>query len=65
MVKLTFRTARSCSKYTGKYCINYGENNNSGRRTIFLFSLRQVRAKVAKLKEIGYSEEITPLSLTL
>lgn len=66
MSKLTFRTARSGSKYTGKYCINYGgENGDSDRKTIFLFSLREVRAKVAELKERGYSEETTPLSLTL
>jgi hypothetical protein len=64
MAMKTFRTAKSTSKYTAKYCVSYHIDNQPSR-VIFLESLRKVRALVAQLKEQGYSEEKTSLSLTL
>jgi hypothetical protein len=62
----TFRTARSQSKYTNRYCVNWEvENEQTPRRVLFLNSLREVRALVAQLKAQGYVEEKTSLSLTL
>jgi hypothetical protein len=63
-MKKTFRTAKSQSKYCGKYCVSYRIDDQPSR-LIFLESLRKVRAMVAQLKEQGYTEEKTSLSLTL
>lgn len=60
----TFRTAKSQSKYCGKYCISYRIDDQPSR-VIFLDTLRKVRALVAQLKMQDYVEEITSLSLTL
>ena len=60
----TFRTAKSTSKYMGKYCVSYHIDNQPSR-VIFLESLRKVRAMVVQLKEQGYIEEKTSLSLAL
>lgn len=62
----TFRTSRSQSKNTNRYCVNWAvENEQPPRRVVFLNSLREVRALVAQLKGQGYVEEKTSLSLTL
>ena len=60
----TFRTAKSQSKYCGKYRISYRIDDQPSK-VIFLDTLRKVRAFVAQLKTQGYVEEITSLSLTL
>lgn len=62
--KQTFRTAKSQSKYTGKYLVNYGFEDQP-RKVVFLDTLRKIRAFVAQLKEQGYVEEKTSLSLAL
>jgi hypothetical protein len=59
----TFRTCRSTSKHTAKYCVNY--NVESSQKTAFFNTLREARTFVAQLKEQGYMEEKTDLSLTL
>ncbi len=64
MSNKTFRTARSNSKYTNKYLVNYGFEDQP-RNVVFLGTLRKVRAFVAQLKEQGYIEEKTSLSLAL
>ena len=60
----TFRTAKSQSKYCGKYRVSYRIDDQPSR-IIFLDSLRKVRAMVAQLKSQGYIEETTSLSLSL
>lgn len=64
MSNKTFRTARSNSKYTNKYLVNYGFEDQP-RNVVFLDTLRKVRAFVAQLKEQGYIEEKTSFSLAL
>ena len=64
MSNKTFRTARSNSKYTNKYLVNYGFEDQP-RNVVFLDTLRKVRAFIAQLKEQGYIEEKTSLSLAL
>ena len=64
MSNKTFRTARSNSKYTNKYLVNYGFEDQP-RNVVFLDTLRKVRAFVAQLKKQGYIEEKTSLSLAL
>ena len=61
----TFRTSRSQSKHTNRYCVNWEVEGSTPRRVLFLNSLREVRALVAQLKGQGYVEEKTSLSLTL
>lgn len=63
-MKKTFRTAKSQSKYCGKYRISYRIDDQPSK-VIFLDTLRKVRALVAQLKMQGYVEEKTSLSLTL
>ena len=64
MSNKTFRTAKSQSKYAGKYLVNYGLEDKP-RKVVFLDTLRKIRAFVAQLKEQGYVEEKTSLSLAL
>ena len=64
MSNKTFRTAKSQSKYAGKYLVNYGFEDQP-RNVVFLDTLRKIRAFVAQLKEQGYVEEKTSLSLAL
>ena len=59
-----FRTSRSQSKYTSKYIVSYGDTPQPCR-VVFVQTLKQVRVLVKQLKEQGYEEEKTSLSLTL
>lgn len=62
----TFRVFRSTSKYTEKYCVNYDlEGYDTLKKVEFFHTIRETRAFVKHLKEKGYVEEKTDLSLTL
>ena len=63
-MKKIFRTSRSQSKYTARYYVSYGFENEPCI-VVFINSIRELRTFVGRLIKQGYEEQKTPLSLSL